>query len=189
MMTFNETDLATILKAVKFAAHKHKRQRRKGRDALPYINHPIDVAELLWRVGGVRDVDTLVAALLHDTIEDTDTTAANIEAEFGSPVAKLVLEVSDDKTLPSSRRKQLQIEHAPHLSNGAKQIKLGDKINNVCDIVYAPPAGWSLQRRVEYLDWAERVVAGLRGANRQLEACFDEAMGKARAQLDEVQTG
>jgi GTP diphosphokinase / guanosine-3',5'-bis(diphosphate) 3'-diphosphatase len=187
-MTFTDADLSIILKAVKFAAHKHKRQRRKGRDALPYINHPIDVAELLWRVGQVRDVNTLVAALLHDTIEDTNTTAANIEAEFGREVAGLVLEVSDDKTLPSSRRKQLQIEHAPHLSNGAKQIKLADKINNVCDISYAPPAGWSLQRRIEYLNWAERVVAGLRGANRQLEDCFDEAMSKARAQMDEEQT-
>jgi guanosine-3',5'-bis(diphosphate) 3'-pyrophosphohydrolase len=187
-MTFDEADLSIILKAVKFAAYKHRMQRRKGREASPYINHPIDVAELLWRVGGVRDVNTLVAALLHDTIEDTNATPADIEAEFGSDVVALVLEVSDDMTLPKAVRKRLQVQHAPHLSSGAKQIKLADKINNVCDIIYAPPAGWSLQRRIEYLDWADRVVAGLRGTNRQLEDCYDEAMRKARAQMDKEQT-
>lgn len=183
---FDEADLSMILKAAKFAADKHRTQRRKGRDASPYINHPIDVAEMLWRVGRVRDVNTLVAALLHDTIEDTNATAADIEAEFGDAVAALVLEVSDDTTLPKAVRKHLQIEHAPQLSSGAKQIKLADKISNVRDILHAPPAGWSLERRLEYLDWADQVVAGLRGANRQLADDYDAAMGDARAQMNKA---
>jgi GTP diphosphokinase / guanosine-3',5'-bis(diphosphate) 3'-diphosphatase len=172
-----------ILKAVKFAADKHRAQRRKDANASPYINHPIDVAELLVRVGQVTDPDIIVAALLHDTLEDTETTPQEIQNEFGEKVLSLVMEVTDDKSLKKEERKELQVKNAPHKSHGAKQIKIADKISNLLDIVQNPPSEWPLQRRLEYLDWAERVVAGLRGVNPPLEALFDNVMQDGRRKL------
>jgi len=173
----------SILKALRFSAKKHNDQRRKDEKASPYINHPIQVAETLWSVGGVRDVNLLVAAILHDTIEDTDTTPEEIRVEFGDEVLSLVLEVTDDKSLPKQVRKQLQIEHAPHKSDKAKLLKLSDKINNVDDMVQSPPSTWSLERKQEYLLWTEKVVAGLRGVNPKLEDCFDELLAKGKHAL------
>ena len=177
---FSEREFGIFIQALNFAADKHQHQRRKGREQLPYVNHPIRVTETLWRVGAVRDMPTLVAALLHDTIEDTETTAEELETLFGAEVLALVLEVTDDKSLPKKTRKQLQIEHAPHLSDGARLIKLADKINNVYDISHDSPETWSHERQVAYLDWAEAVVAGLRGVNAALEARFDAVLREAR---------
>ncbi len=177
---FSEQDFSMFMRALNFAAHKHQHQRRKGRDQLPYVNHPIRVAEILWRVGAVRDMPTLVAALLHDTIEDTETSTEELEMLFGAEVLALVLEVTDDKSQPKATRKQLQIEHAPYLSDRARLIKLADKINNVYDVSHDPPSDWSSKRRMEYLDWAEAVVAGLRGINVTLEAHFDAVLREAR---------
>ena len=175
--------LAPLLAALRFASEKHRDQRRKGANASPYINHPIEVAELLARVGGVRDVEVLAAAILHDTIEDTETTPEELERAFGSRVRELVAEVTDDKSLPKQERKRLQHEHAPHLSLDAKQIKLGDKISNVREIAASPPDGWPLERRREYIEWARSVVAGCRGANALLERHFDEVAAEAEAEL------
>ncbi len=182
-MTFNEEDISVLLQAVNFSAEKHKSQRRKGAEGSPYINHPIAVAETLWTVGGVRDVSIIVAAILHDTVEDTKTTIGEIEEHFGSVVRSLVQEVTDDKSLPKPERKRLQIEHAPHLSRGAQQIKLADKISNLQGVAYAPPTHWPHQRRVDYLSWADNVVSGLRGCSKQMEELYDETMRRARAQL------
>ena len=175
--------IPALLKALQFAAIKHRDQRRKDREASPYINHPIEVAELLARIGAVDDLVVLQSAILHDTIEDTDTTVAELENEFGNAVAAVVLEVTDDKSLPKQERKRLQIEHAPHVSHRAQLVKLADKISNVCAIVQNPPADWPLQRRLDYLDWSERVVAGLRGCNAALEQYFDICLREARAKL------
>src|SRR5437762_7741677 len=164
--------IAALLKALHFAAHKHRDQRRKDVEASPYINHPIEVAEILARVGGVTDLVILQAAVLHDTLEDTKTTPEELEAAFGPEVRRVVEEVTDDKRLPKLERKRLQIEHAPHLSARAKQIKLADKISNVRSVTQTPPADWPLQRRREYLDWTEQVVAGLRGCNASLESLY-----------------
>jgi guanosine-3',5'-bis(diphosphate) 3'-pyrophosphohydrolase len=183
-MTFTADDVSLMLKAVKYSAEKHQCQRRKGASATPYINHPIAVAEMLWRIGGVRDTPVIVAAILHDTVEDTDATPQEIELLFGCEVRELVAEVTDDKSLLKEERKCLQVEHAPHLSPGAKQIKLADKIANVSDIAFAPPRDWSYERRTKYLLWSDRVVAGLRGCNAELEAYYDAVIGKARASLD-----
>lgn len=180
---FTEKDVALILKAVKFAADKHRHQRRRNEEESPYINHPIEVAETLWRIGGVRDIRVLVAAILHDTIEDTDATSQEIEAEFGAEVLSLVQEVSDDKSLPKQVRKQLQIENAPHKSYGAKLIKLGDKINNIRDLSQSPPPTWSLARKQQYLAWTEQVIAGLRGTNADLENHYDRLLAGARQML------
>lgn len=127
-----------LLKAIRFSAGKHRNQRRKDSLKSPYINHPIDVAQLLWDVGGVRDVHVLLAAILHDTIEDTRTRPDEIRDNFGDEVLSLVLEVTDDKSLPKPDRKRLQIETAPHKSVGAKLIRLADKCCNVRDIVSTP---------------------------------------------------
>ena len=180
---FKQNDVSLLLKAVKFSAEKHKTQRRKGAEGSPYINHPIDVAEMLWNAGSVRDIQVIVAAILHDTVEDTQTTPSEIEEHFGPEVRSLVQEVTDDKSLPKPERKRLQIEHAPHLSTGAKQIKLADKISNIHDVGFAPPADWPYQRRVDYLTWADRVVNGLRGCNEGLEQLFDKTISRARSQL------
>jgi guanosine-3',5'-bis(diphosphate) 3'-pyrophosphohydrolase len=172
-----------LLKAVQFAAGKHQTQRRKDADASPYINHPIEVAHLLSDIGGITDLTTLVAAVLHDTIEDTDTTPAELEAQFGRTVRKIVEEMTDDKTLDKAVRKQRQIEHAPSLSRRAKTIKLADKIANLRDVVERPPTNWPLDRRLAYLDWTEHVVAGCRGTNQALERHYDEVLRKGRAAL------
>ena len=139
--------LSKLLEAASFAAQKHSFQKRKGDDAAPYINHPLEVANLLANVGEVKNYNVLIVAILHDTIEDTKTTEEEITGLFGKRVCKYVLEVTDDKSLPKAEHKQLQIEHAPHLSTGAKLVKLGDKISNITDIMNNPPAGWSRQQR------------------------------------------
>ncbi len=175
--------VALLLKAAAFAADKHREQRRKGVDASPYINHPLEVAAMLANIGAVTDVATLVAAILHDTIEDTSTTGQELEALFGRQVRMLVEEVTDDKRLGKAERKRLQVDHAPTLSAAAKVIKLGDKISNVAEVTRNPPAGWPMSRRLEYLEWAERVVAGCRGVNDGLEREFDTVLARGREAL------
>ncbi len=172
-----------LLDALAFAAHKHRDQRRKNASASPYINHPIEVARLLASIGGVDDMDVLRAAILHDTVEDTDTTRDELVEMFGERVCALVLEVTDDKSLGKDERKALQIAHTAQLSPGAKLIKFGDKISNVRDVTRDPPAGWSLARRAEYLDWTEAVIAGCRGVNSALEATYDGILRAGRAAL------
>jgi guanosine-3',5'-bis(diphosphate) 3'-pyrophosphohydrolase len=167
-----------VLKALVFAAHKHRDQRRKDARASPYINHPIALADVLRNEGGIADPTVICAALLHDTIEDTQTTSEELERAFGKRVRDIVLEVTDDKRLPKKERKRLQIEHAPHLSRPAKLVKLADKICNLRDVAENPPADWDLARRQEYFDWAREVVQGLRGVHRLLERAFDEAYRK-----------
>jgi guanosine-3',5'-bis(diphosphate) 3'-pyrophosphohydrolase len=172
-----------LLAAMEFASRKHSTQRRKGEDSAPYINHPIAVTYLLAETGGITDLVTLVAAVLHDTIEDTATTRAELDERFGPTVRKVVEEVTDDKTLDEAVRKALQVEHAPSLSRRAKAIKLADKIDNVRDVTDHPPPHWSQARRVQYLDWSERVVAGCRGTNDPLERLYDDVLQKGRLKL------
>jgi guanosine-3',5'-bis(diphosphate) 3'-pyrophosphohydrolase len=170
-------DVGLILRAVSFAAQKHRNQRRKDVDATPYINHPIALAKVLKEEGGVADPVVLAAAILHDTVEDTETTPAELQALFGDEITGIVLEVTDEKSLPKVERKRLQIEHAAHASIKAKLVKLADKICNLRDIAESPPADWSDDRKREYFDWAAKVVAGCRGTNSRLEAAFDKARG------------
>lgn len=172
-----------LLKAARFSAEKHRDQRRKDTFASPYINHPIRVAETLASIGGVENPSLLAAALLHDTIEDTGTQPEEIEAGFGAEVLSIVLEVTDDKSLPKQERKRLQIEHAPHKSEQAKLLKLADKICNIHDILHAPPESWSLERKREYLLWTEQVIAGLRGTHPALERRYDELLAEGKRML------
>lgn len=168
-------EIHRFIQAVDFAASKHRNQRRKDEEASPYINHPIALTRVLKVEAGVSDPDVLSAALLHDTIEDTETTYEELEREFGPRIASIVAEVTDDKALPKDERKRLQVEHAAHISREAKLVKLADKICNVRDMLDAPPAHWGLARRQEYFDWAKEVVDRLRGVHPRLEQLFDEA--------------
>jgi GTP diphosphokinase / guanosine-3',5'-bis(diphosphate) 3'-diphosphatase len=176
-----------ILRALEFAAFRHRNQTRKGKDKSPYINHPIQVANLLANEGGEKDPVLLTAAILHDIIEDTvDTPEEKLELTkqiseiFGEQVLSVTLEVTDDKSLEKQDRKQLQIEEAPYKSDNAKKLKIADKIMNVRDITDNPPVGWPVKRIMEYFDWAEKVVAGLRGVNKKLEDIFDECLRNGR---------
>ncbi|HEX8963148.1 MAG TPA: HD domain-containing protein [Rhodocyclaceae bacterium] len=165
--------LSPVLRATQFAARKHRMQRRRDADATPYINHPIELAVLLAEVH-VDDPVVLCAALLHDTVEDTETTFEELAAAFGDEVAEVVREVTDDQSLSKAERKRLQIEHAPRISRRAKLVKLADKICNLRDIDGAPPVGWSAERKDEYVAWATQVVSGLRGVHPELERIFDD---------------
>jgi GTP diphosphokinase / guanosine-3',5'-bis(diphosphate) 3'-diphosphatase len=166
---------ALVLRAAAFAAQKHRNQRRKDVDASPYINHPLALAAVLADEGGIDDAVTLAAALLHDTVEDTETTAQELASTFGAEVASVVMEVTDDKRLPKPERKRLQVEHAATMSDRAQLVKLADKICNLRDVAGSPPADWPLERRQAYFDWAKQVVDRLRGVHPGLEAVFDAA--------------
>lgn len=168
-------EMNELVAAIAFAADKHRNQRRKDHESSPYINHPIALANVLANEAGVEDERVLMAAVLHDTIEDTETTEQELIRLFGKDVADIVMEVTDDKTLLKAERKRLQVEYAPHISGRAKLVKLADKICNLRDIAKSPPADWSLERKREYFDWAKAVVDGLRGVHSSLEAIFDAA--------------
>ena len=170
-----KSELTLLLKALAFSAHKHRDQRRKDRAASPYINHPIALANVLVKEGGITDVEVLCAALLHDTVEDTATTHKEIRRRFGARIARIVEEVTDDKRLPRKERKRLQIKHASTISRDAQLVKLADKIVNLRDVARRPPVTWDSKRRREYFDWAKRVIDGLRGVHGRLEAAFDAA--------------
>jgi guanosine-3',5'-bis(diphosphate) 3'-pyrophosphohydrolase len=165
-------DLA-VLKAAHFAAQKHAGQRRKGAAAEPYINHLLEVAELVASAVAEPDTNLVIAALLHDTVEDTGVTKEVLVETFGSDVADLVMEVTDDKSLPKAERKRLQIVHASQISVRAQVIKLADKVSNLRAIVSSPPADWSGERKREYFVWAKHVVDGLSAPNQMLKAEFE----------------
>jgi len=169
------------MQAADFAARRHAGQRRKGAAAEPYVNHLIEVAALLAEATGGDDAELVAAALLHDTLEDTATEYEELAARFGPQIAALVAEVTDDKSLPKAERKRRQIEHAPAASPRAKLLKIADKTSNVRALAVSPPANWDLARVADYIDWAEKVVAGCRGLNATLERWFDAAVTDARA--------
>ena len=184
MKNFMKDEL--VLKAAQFAAEKHEGQERKDLNASPYIDHPESVAKLIAEVGGIHDPEILAAALLHDTLEDTDTSTEELEAAFGKRVCRLVQEVTDDKNLQKEERKQRQIQDAAKLPPDAVLIKLGDKISNVMDVTNNPPADWSLERRKAYLDWAEAVIDNCPKVNSALEQHFVNALKKGRKSLREI---
>jgi len=173
-MTKSLDAVTTVLKAAQFAARKHKDQRRKDAASSPYINHPLALANILREEGKVDDVRVIVAALLHDTIEDTETEYDEIRGLFGEEVAEIVAEVTDTKWLKKTSRKRLQISKASRASSGAKLVKLADKIANLRDIIASPPSDWSQERKRDYFDWAKRVVDQIRGINSKLERRFDQ---------------
>jgi guanosine-3',5'-bis(diphosphate) 3'-pyrophosphohydrolase len=181
------TDVQVFLRAAAFAARKHRLQKRKDVEASPYINHPIEVAAILANDGDVTDPVTLVAAVLHDTLEDTKTTPEELANAFSPTIRDLVQELTDDKRLPKPERKAWQVAGAPHLSARAQLIRIADKIANVRDVTHHPPAHWDLARRQAYLDWTEQVVAGCRGVNPRLDTTYEHVLRDGRALLDSPQ--
>ncbi|XP_026072682.1 guanosine-3',5'-bis(diphosphate) 3'-pyrophosphohydrolase MESH1 [Carassius auratus] len=179
----SSSSTAVLLETINFAAEKHRNQRRKDPDATPYINHPIGVARILSHEGGITDIEVLQAALLHDTVEDTDTSFEELEAVFGPTVTRIVQEVTDDRTLPKEERKRLQVEHAPHRSHQAKLVKLADKLYNLRDLNRCTPSGWTAERVQEYFVWASQVVKGLRGTNAALEEKMQQLFLERGVQL------
>ena len=168
-------DMKLLVRALEFAAQKHRMQRRKDIDTSPYINHPIALVHVLCLDADIADPVILAAAALHDTIEDTETTPAELEREFGVEITRIVVEMTDDKSLPKAERKQLQIAHAAHKSHEGSLVKLADKICNLRDVAKSPPTGWSLERQREYFEWANAVVQGLPRVNQTLLELFDAA--------------
>ena len=173
-LEMHDEGMGLVLRAARFAAWKHRDQRRKGKGREPYINHPLDLAHVLWFEGGVQDPLVLAAALLHDTIEDTQTTVQELQGEFGVQVARIVMEVTDEASLNWRVRKKLQVSRARLASPEARQVKLADKICNLRSMVASPPSGWSEDRQRAYFDWAKQVVDQLRGSNPELEQRFDQ---------------
>lgn len=177
-------ELVSVLQAADAAARWHVHQRRKGAAQEPYVNHLLEVGSLVAEATGGSDPDVVIAALLHDAIEDQGVTAETIASEFGRHVADIVMEVTDNKSLLKAERKRLQIENAPKKSREAKLIKLADKTSNVRAVANSPAPDWSVERRLEYVEWAKTVVAGLRGTSPWLEHQFDEAADQAMRSLD-----
>ena len=169
-------DSQLLLKALDFAAIKHKNQRRKNPEKTPYINHPIGVANILSNEADITDIEVLVSAVLHDTVEDTETTFEELEENFGTVIRKIVEECSDDKSLSKAERKQKQIEHTPMCSPKAKLVKLADKIYNLRDLNDVTPEGWSKERVEEYFIWSSKVFQGLKGTNKTLEQIYTDLL-------------
>src|ERR1019366_2859811 len=169
----NFQGVQAVLKAAHFAAQKHAGQRRKGTAAEPYINHLLEVAELGSSAPADPDIDLVIAALLHDTVEDAGVPKEVLVEAFGSDVADLVMEVTDEKSLPKAERKRLQIVQASQISVRAQAIKLADKISNLRGILASPPADWSGERKREYFEWAKQVVDCLSAPNQMLKAEFE----------------
>lgn len=178
-------DTKEIIATIFFAAEKHKKQRRKDTEETAYINHPVKLAHLLITIGGIEDLDIIKAAILHDTIEDTETTEEELREMFGDKITSIVAEVTDDKSLPKQERKQLQISSASGKSTEAKLIKLTDKICNLEDILIAPPKDWDNKRKLEYFEWAEKVCEGLKNTNEALEARLSEIITTGKQKFSE----
>src|SRR5262245_31646124 len=172
-------DWIAVLKAADAAARWHVQQRRKGAAEEPYINHLLEVAMLVAEATSGEDPELVIAALLHDSIEDQEVPRSVIAQGFGTGVAELVEEVTDDKKLEKQERKRLQVEHAHRKSQRAKILKLADKTSNLRAIAASPPPDWSVKRRLEYVEWSRRVSEGLTGVSPWLEKEFEQAAEEA----------
>ena len=172
-----------ISEAADLAARRHSGMARKGRGNEPYINHLAEVANLLATATDGADAELVAAGWLHDAIEDTGTTREELAQTFSERVASLVVECTDDMSLPKAERRQRQIEDAPHKSPGAKLIKIADKISNVGARIHSDPTVEERDDLADYSDWATQVVAVCRGGNAWLDTKFDDAVKAARALL------
>jgi (p)ppGpp synthase/HD superfamily hydrolase len=173
----------SVLRAADVAARWHVHQRRKGPAQEPYMNHLLEVASLVTEATGGTEPSVVIAALLHDAIEDQEVPAALIAREFGQKVADIVMEVTDDKALLKDERKRKQVESSHKKSREAKLIKLADKTSNLRAVTLSPAHDWSVKRRLEYIEWSKSVVAGLRGTSPWLEQQFDEAAHQAEQSI------
>jgi guanosine-3',5'-bis(diphosphate) 3'-pyrophosphohydrolase len=169
-------EVRLIYDAIDFAAEKHRLQMRKNKEKTPYISHPLGVAQYVMHFGEIQDTAIIIGALLHDTVEDTQTTYEEIEQRFGKQVASYVHEVSDNKKLDFSERKRQQLIDAPKKTKGAAQIKLADKLYNLQDLLHNTPEGWSRIRVERYYQWAQSVVDRLPPGNQALRSEIDSVI-------------
>ncbi len=176
LLQWSSDDLKKLTRALHFAAQKHSRQRRKDADRTPYINHPISLLNILVNIGEIEDIEVLCAAVLHDTVEDTETSFRELEENFGAEIASIVREVTDDKSLPKEIRKELQVQRSKTKSEKAKLVSLADKISNLRDILDHPPKNWPIERIQKYYLWAARVVQQMVGTNQKLEKEFQRVL-------------
>ena len=174
------SDISRITRALEFACRKHVHQRRKGEHGEPYVNHLAEVAHLVAEATGGNDANLVIAALLHDCVEDQNVTRDEIAAVFGDDVAGIVMEVTDDKQIPKDLRKLAQVDHAARISARARVLKIADKTANLRSIQHSPPA-WPASRKRRYFAWAQAVVAGARGINPAIDAAFDAEVEHAMA--------
>lgn len=181
MTTETDTDVLRLARAYDYACRKHVDQRRKGASAEPYVNHLAEVAGMVAQATGGADANLVIAALLHDVVEDQGVRREEVAAEFGEDVAALVMEVTDDKSLPKDERKRLQIEHAAHISARARLLKIADKTSNLRALQLSPPPHWPHSRKLRYFAWAKAVVEQARGVNAWIDAQFDAEYEKALA--------
>lgn len=173
-------DTPRLLQALDFAAQRHSAQRRKGPDAAPYVNHLIEVAMLVSSVAGIQDTDVLIAAVLHDVLEDTPTTAEEVTERFGHRVCQFVQALSDDKSLPRKRRRQITLEHLPEMEAFVKVVKLADLTSNIKLL----PQSWSLEHRLEYLEWSESAASICEGECPALAELYWQRAQASRASLE-----
>lgn len=166
----NDSKIKFIIKAINYAADKHRQQLRKGIHATPYINHPIKVMHELT-VHNIENTQVLIAAVLHDILEDTSTTPDELKGIFGVDITNIVVELSDNKLLNAKKRKELQVQNASNLSDEAKVIRIADKICNLTDIVYFPPE-WKIDRKIKYYHWAKSVVDQCANVHNELYETF-----------------
>jgi guanosine-3',5'-bis(diphosphate) 3'-pyrophosphohydrolase len=172
-----------VSEAAELAARRHSGMSRKGRGNEPYINHLAEVANLLAAVTDGADAELVAAGWLHDTIEDTETTRHELAERFSERVADLVVECTDDMSLPKAERRHKQIEDGPHKSPDAKLIKIADKVSNIRARILSDPSVAERDDLIDYFDWAEKVVAGCRGGNATLDRTFDDTVKLARSSL------
>lgn len=174
----HDASVTLLIRALDYAARQHTTQRRKDAAQTPYINHPIELIKVLAVEAGISDIDVLVAAVLHDTVEDTSTEEGDLRRLFGDRITDIVMEVTDDQSLRNDVRKRLQVERAPKKTPEAAMVKFADKISNLRDVATNPPPSWTLDRRRAYFDWAKAVVDGLPPVNEKLRVLFDAAYAR-----------
>ncbi|KAM3718084.1 Guanosine-3',5'-bis(diphosphate) 3'-pyrophosphohydrolase MESH1 [Dirofilaria immitis] len=171
-------DTSLIIKAVDLAARRHRQQRRKDAIQTPYVNHPIGVAYILTNEGQITDTATIIAAILHDIVEDTKTTDKEIRETFGDEVADIVKECTVVKSVKREIRMKSQLQKASELSHKAKLVQLADKLYNIRDIERCIPFGWTKQNVTEYVLFAKNLLSSIRGIHGPLENALDDAINK-----------
>ena len=176
-------ELRRLTKALLFAAEAHRNQRRKGAAQEPYLNHLIEVVDLVVQATGGTDMDMVIAALLHDVVEDTPTTYEDVAASFGERVTELVRENSDNMSLPKAERRRARIAAMALKSREARIVKMADVISNLRAIAVSPPAGWSAERKLGYLEGCRQLVDAGRGTEATIERIFDETAADVEARF------
>lgn len=183
--TQDRHDARRIADAVLFAADAHAGQIRTDKGD-PYFNHLAEVAAMCAALDPFDPV-LVTGCYLHDTVEDTHVTEADLRARFGDALADLVLDVTDPPGLKGEARRQRQVTHTAASGPRVKRLKLADKTSNIEELIGLPPERFDAQANARYLDWARKVVDVCRGAAPELEARFDASAARLEAEIAAAQ--